>query len=54
MVNDPWGIGIIAEYVWKETVFIGVVVLAALSGSTRDFEDLARTLGAGGGSDSDT
>jgi putative spermidine/putrescine transport system permease protein len=47
MVNDPWGIGIIAEYVWKETVFIGVVVLAALSGSTRDFEDLARTLGAG-------
>ena len=28
-------------------MFIGVVVLAALSGSTRDFEDLARTLGAG-------
>jgi putative spermidine/putrescine transport system permease protein len=47
MVNDPWGIGIILEYVWKETVFIGVVVLAALSGSTSDFEDLARTLGAG-------
>jgi putative spermidine/putrescine transport system permease protein len=47
LVNDPWGFGIIAEYVWKETVFIGVVVLAALSGSTRDFEDLARTLGAG-------
>ena len=47
MTNDPWGIGIILEYVWKETVFIGVVVLAALSGSTRDFEDLARTLGAG-------
>ena len=47
IVNDPWGLGIIAEYVWKETVFIGVVVLAALSGSTRDFEDLARTLGAG-------
>lgn len=47
IVNDPYGIGIIAEYVWKETVFIGVVVLATLSGSTRDFEDLARTLGAG-------
>lgn len=47
LVNDPWGFGIIAEYVWKETVFMGVVVLAALSGSTRDYEDLARTLGAG-------
>lgn len=47
LVNDQWGFAIIAEYVWKETVFIGVVVLAALSGSTRDFEDLARTLGAG-------
>jgi putative spermidine/putrescine transport system permease protein len=47
LVNDEWGFGIIAQYVWKETVFVGVVVLAALSGSTRDFEDLARTLGAG-------
>ena len=32
MTNDRWGIAIIAEYVWKETVFIGVVVLAALHG----------------------
>lgn len=46
-VNDRWGVSIIAEYVWKETVFIGVVVLAALVGGTRDYEDLARTLGAG-------
>ena len=46
-VNDRWGVGIIAEYVWKETAFIGVVVLAALVGGTRDYEDLARTLGAG-------
>ncbi len=47
LVNDRWGFSIIAEYVWKETVFIGVVVLASLAGSTRDYEDLARTLGAG-------
>ncbi len=47
IVNDRWGVGIIAEYVWKETVFIGVVVLATLVGATREYEDLARTLGAG-------
>lgn len=47
LTNDRWGISIIAEYVWKEVPFIGVVVLAALAGQTRDVEDLARTLGAG-------
>ena len=47
MTNDRGAIGIIAEYVWKETVFIGVVVLAALARGVGDYEDLARTLGAG-------
>ncbi len=47
LTNDRWGISIIAEYVWKEVPFIGVVVLAALAGQTREFDDLARTLGAG-------
>ena len=47
LVNDRWGVAIIAEYVWKEVPFIGIVVLAALAGGTRDYEDLARTLGAG-------
>jgi putative spermidine/putrescine transport system permease protein len=46
LTNDRWGFAIIAEYVWKETVFIGVVVLAALAGGVAEFEDLARTLGA--------
>jgi putative spermidine/putrescine transport system permease protein len=46
LTNDPWGFAIIAEYVWKETVFIGVVVLAALAGGVAEYEDLARTLGA--------
>jgi putative spermidine/putrescine transport system permease protein len=46
MTNDRWGIAIIAEYVWKETVFIGVVVLAALQGGVAEYEQLARTLGA--------
>jgi putative spermidine/putrescine transport system permease protein len=47
MTNDRGAIGIIAEYVWKETIFIGVVVLAALARGVSDYEDLARTLGAG-------
>jgi putative spermidine/putrescine transport system permease protein len=47
LTNDRWGISIVAEYVWKEVPFIGVVVLAALAAGTRDYEDLARTLGAG-------
>jgi len=46
LVRDPWGAGIIAEYVWKEVPFIGVVVLAALSAGVEEYEDLARTLGA--------
>jgi putative spermidine/putrescine transport system permease protein len=47
MTNDRGAVGIIAEYVWKETIFIGVVVLAALARGVGDYEDLARTLGAG-------
>lgn len=46
LTQDRAGIGIIAEYVWKETIFIGVVVLAALSGGVAEYEELARTLGA--------
>ncbi len=47
LTADGFGIGIIAEYVWKETPFIGVVVLAALAGGIEEYEQLARTLGAG-------
>ena len=48
LVADPVGWGILAEYVWKETPFIGVVALAALaSPRTAQLEDAARSLGAG-------
>ena len=48
IVNDPYGIGRSSlNTSGRRPSFIGVVVLATLSGSTRDFEDLARTLGAG-------
>lgn len=46
LTNDTFGWAILAEYVWKETPFIGVVVLAALTGGIADLEDAARTLGA--------
>ena len=47
LTSDAFGWGIIAEYVWKETPFVGVVVLAALSGGVAELEGAARTLGAG-------
>ena len=47
LTNDAIGWAIMAEYVWKEVPFIGVVVLAALSGGVGDLEDAARSLGAG-------
>lgn len=47
LVFDPFGLGIIAEYVWKGSVFIGVILLAALQSIGEDYEAVARTLGAG-------
>jgi len=47
LTMDGFGIAILAEYVWKETPFIGVVVLAALAGGIAELEDVAGTLGAG-------
>lgn len=46
LTADQSAVGIIAEYVWKEVPFIGVVVLAALAGGISEYEELARTLGA--------
>lgn len=47
LVGDRFGWAIVAEYVWKETPFIGVVALSALSSGVAELEDAARTLGAG-------
>lgn len=46
LVFDPRGIGVILEYVWKETAFIGVIVLAVLQSLGTDYEELAASLGA--------
>lgn len=46
LVKDRFGIGIILSYVWKEVPFIGVIVLAVLQSLSRDYEEIARNLGA--------
>jgi putative spermidine/putrescine transport system permease protein len=46
LVRDRMGIGIILSYVWKEVPFVGVIVLAVLQSLSRDYEDVARNLGA--------
>jgi putative spermidine/putrescine transport system permease protein len=47
LVFDPLALGIIAEYVWKTTVFTGVITLGALQSIGEDYEEVARSLGAG-------
>lgn len=47
LVNDPFGIGIMAAYVWKEVPFIALMVLAALRGGGSELIEAARTLRAG-------
>ncbi|GAB4442088.1 MAG: ABC transporter permease subunit [Anaerolineae bacterium] len=48
LVFDPAGVAIILTFVWKETPFIGLVVLAILKSVGRQFEEQAQTLGADG------
>lgn len=46
LVFDRAGIAIILTYLWKETPFIGLVVLAILKSVGAQYEELAQTLGA--------
>lgn len=47
LINDPLAIGIILEYSWKATTFIGITVLASLIALGDEYEAVAQTLGAG-------
>jgi putative spermidine/putrescine transport system permease protein len=47
LLFDPLALGIILEYSWKSTTFIGIVVLASLLSIGEDYEATAQTLGAG-------
>lgn len=46
LTHDPFAIGIILQYVWKEVPFIGLILLAAMKSLGEDHEATARTLGA--------
>lgn len=46
LAHDPFAIGIILQYVWKEVPFITLVLLAAMQTLGEDHEATARTLGA--------
>ena len=46
LVFDPYAIGIILQYVWKEVPFIGVIILANMQALGEDYESVARSLGA--------
>jgi putative spermidine/putrescine transport system permease protein len=46
LVFDPYAVGIILQYVWKEVPFIGVIVLAQMQALGTDYESVARSLGA--------
>ena len=46
LIFDPYAIGIIATYVWKELPFITVITLATMQTLGDDQETVARTLGA--------
>ena len=46
LVFDPYAIGIIATYVWKELPFITVITLANMQTLDDDHEAVARSLGA--------
>lgn len=46
LLYDKYSAGVILTYVWKETPFITLVVLAGLRGVAAELEDVAKTLGA--------
>lgn len=46
IVFDPYAIGIIIQYIWKEVPFIGIIVLANMQALGEDYESVARSLGA--------
>ena len=47
LVAGPWWIGVLGEYVWKESAFVALVVLGALASTERDLDEAAAVLGAG-------
>lgn len=46
LIWDPWALGIVLVYVWKEAPFIALILLAQSGPADAAREDTARTLGA--------
>lgn len=46
LIFDPYAIGIILQYIWKEVPFIGMIVLANLQTLGPEYEAAARSHGA--------
>ncbi|WP_051479107.1 hypothetical protein [Arthrobacter sp. H5] len=49
LVGGPWWLAAIAEYAWKESAFVALVVLGSIASSVGDLCDAAATLGATAG-----
>ena len=47
LVGGPWWVAVVAEYAWKESAFVALVVVAATAARARDLGATAATLGAG-------
>ena len=47
LVNDRWGFGLMAAYIWKEVPFMTLMILAVLRGAGFELLDVGRTLKAG-------
>ncbi len=47
LVGGPWWVAVIAEYAWKESAFIGLVVAGTLITRVARFDEVAAMLGAG-------
>jgi putative spermidine/putrescine transport system permease protein len=47
LVGGRWWIAVVAEYAWKESAFVAVVVAGTLATRVAAFDETAATLGAG-------
>ncbi|WP_269047566.1 ABC transporter permease [Paenarthrobacter sp. Z7-10] len=47
LVGGPWWIGVVAEYGWKESAFVALVVTGTLATRAVSYDETATLLGAG-------
>ncbi len=47
LVGGRWWVAVVAEYAWKESAFVALLVAGALAGRRRELTETAAVLGAG-------